>query len=160
MTHDANGNVLDVGRRTRSVPTPIRRALGHRDHGRCRFPGCENRVCDAHHLKHWADGGVTKLTNLLLLCTRHHTLVHEGGFCVRFDDSGRVCFQQRDGRQIPHVPRGLELTADASLEHQHDELGIEMDAWTPTPDWHGERLDLEFALMTLSRILSDAKKKS
>jgi hypothetical protein len=56
MTHDRSGGVLDVGRKTRTVPPAIRRALRHRDEG-CRFPGCTNRICDAHHVVHWADGG-------------------------------------------------------------------------------------------------------
>ena len=67
MRHDAEGNVLDVGRKTRTIPPALRRALASRDQ-HCRFPGCEARRCDAHHVKHWADGGATKLDNLVLLC--------------------------------------------------------------------------------------------
>jgi HNH endonuclease/Domain of unknown function (DUF222) len=69
MTHDADGAVLDVGRRTRTVPPAIRRALDARDRG-CRFPGRTSRRCDAHHVEHWADGGATSLGNLVLLCRR------------------------------------------------------------------------------------------
>jgi hypothetical protein len=70
---------LDVGRRTRTIPPALRRALRLRDRG-CRFPGCENhRFVDAHHIRHWARGGPTALDNLVLLCRRHHRLVHEGG---------------------------------------------------------------------------------
>lgn len=70
---------LDVGRRTPSVPAAIRRALAVRDQG-CVFAGCDRPVrwCDAHHIKHWADGGDTSLDNLVLLCRRHHHMVHEG----------------------------------------------------------------------------------
>jgi hypothetical protein len=72
MVHDAQGgvirNILDIGRKTRAIPTPIRRALDHRDQGCCRFPGCEVTHCEAHHIEHWADGGETKLGNLALLC--------------------------------------------------------------------------------------------
>lgn len=70
---------LDVGRRTRTVPASIRRALVVRDGG-CTWEGCERpaRWCDAHHLVHWADGGDTSLDNLRLLCRHHHRLVHEG----------------------------------------------------------------------------------
>ena len=81
LASDINDSVLDVGRKTRTVPPAIRRALDHRDGG-CRFPGCGLRFCDAHHIKHWADGGETKLANLLLLCRRHHRAVHEEGFRV------------------------------------------------------------------------------
>jgi hypothetical protein len=66
MTH-GDGSVLDVGRRTRTVPPALRRALAHRDQG-CRFPGCGLRLCDAHHVEHWADGGATRLDNLIQLC--------------------------------------------------------------------------------------------
>jgi hypothetical protein len=151
MTHDAEGNVLDVGRKSRSVPTPIRRALEHRDQRCCRFPGCQNRICDVHHLEHWADGGETRLSNLMLLCTRHHTLVHEGGFRVVVGNGGEMCFQQPDGRRIPDVPDAPALVEDpcARLLREHDELGLAMDAWAATPEWHGEKLDLEFAMMTL-----------
>jgi len=67
MRHGANGAILDVGRRTRTIPPALRRALAHRDGG-CRFPGCNLTFCDAHHVEHWADGGETKLDNLVQLC--------------------------------------------------------------------------------------------
>ncbi len=71
---------LSVGRKTRTVPPAIRRALQRRDRG-CRFPGCTcTRFVDAHHIHHWADGGETHIDNLVLLCRHHHRLVHEGGF--------------------------------------------------------------------------------
>ena len=82
MRHGADGAVLDVGRKTRTVPPSIRRALQARDRS-CRFPGCTARRCDAHHVEHWIDGGATSLDNLVLLCRRHHRAVHEGGFAVR-----------------------------------------------------------------------------
>ncbi len=81
MRHDAEGGILDVGRKTRAIPPSIRRALAARDTG-CRFPGCTSRRCDAHHVDHWSDGGATRLDNLVLLCRRHHRAVHEGGFAV------------------------------------------------------------------------------
>ncbi len=77
--HGADGSVLDVGRRTRTIPPAVRRALEARDRG-CRFPGCGLRFTDAHHIQHWADGGETKLENLLLLCGHHHRLLHEQGW--------------------------------------------------------------------------------
>jgi len=71
--------VLDVGRRTRTIPPAVRRALVTRDGG-CAAPGCDrpHRWCDAHHIVHWVDGGHTSLDNLVLLCRRHHRMVHEG----------------------------------------------------------------------------------
>jgi len=82
MTHDARtGTILSVGRKTRTVPPALRRALDYRDRG-CRFPGCGRRYTDAHHVRHWADGGETSLSNTLLLCRHHHRLVHEGSWQV------------------------------------------------------------------------------
>ncbi|HVR28712.1 MAG TPA: DUF222 domain-containing protein [Thermoanaerobaculia bacterium] len=69
VRHDREGRVLDVGRKTRAIPPAMRRALSVRDGG-CRFPGCGLKLCDAHHVEHWADGGATRLDNLLLLCRR------------------------------------------------------------------------------------------
>jgi hypothetical protein len=76
---DGESRPLDVGRRVRTVPPAIRRALELRDGG-CAWPGCSAPVswCDAHHIVHWADGGTTDLENLVLLCRRHHTATHEG----------------------------------------------------------------------------------
>jgi hypothetical protein len=95
--------VLDVGRKTRTIPTAIRRALSARD-ARCRFPGCTARRCDAHHITHWSDGGSTALDNLVLLCRRHHRLVHEGGFKVECRDPGEVTFIRPDGRRLDVSP--------------------------------------------------------
>ena len=103
MREAPDGSVLDVGRRTRTVPTPIRRALAARD-ARCRFPGCTARRCDAHHIQHWVDGGSTSLDNLMLLCRRHHTLLHEGGIKVERDVLGALSFVRPDGRVIDISP--------------------------------------------------------
>lgn len=88
---------LDIGRRTQLVPAALRRAVVVRDRG-CRFPGCErpHPWCDAHHVVHWSDGGSTALSNLLLLCRRHHRLVHEGGFGLQMAAGGPV-FRRPDG---------------------------------------------------------------
>jgi hypothetical protein len=77
---DGEGQPLDVGRRVRTASPAIRRALELRDEG-CAWAGCDAPAswCDAHHITHWADGGVTALSNLILLCRRHHGAVHRGG---------------------------------------------------------------------------------
>ncbi|MSQ99548.1 MAG: HNH endonuclease [Xanthomonadales bacterium] len=78
-----NGELLNIGRKSRIIPPAIRRALHRRDGG-CRFPGCTcTHYVDAHHIIHWADGGETSMENLVLLCRRHHRLVHEEGFAVQ-----------------------------------------------------------------------------
>jgi hypothetical protein len=105
ITDDAAGNPLDIGRKTRAVPPAMQRALRSRDHG-CRFPGCtHDRFVDAHHIRHWANGGETLLDNLVLLCSRHHRLVHEGGFGVERIASGALRFTRPDGRVIAEHPR-------------------------------------------------------
>ena len=99
--------VLDMGRRTRSIPPAIRRALTVRDGGCC-FPGCSNtRYVDAHHITHWAHGGETKLENLALLRSHHHKLVHEGGYSIREDFS----FWNPAGRQLPEAAPPLPAPA-------------------------------------------------
>jgi hypothetical protein len=88
---------LDVGRRTSVIPPAMRRAIIVRDK-HCRFPGCDRPQtwCDAHHVVHWADGGPTALPNLLLLCRRHHRMVHHSGFRLELLD-GRPAFRRPDG---------------------------------------------------------------
>ncbi len=150
MTHGTVGTALNVGRKTRTVPSAIRRALDHRDRG-CRFPGCGLRFCDAHHIEHWADGGETRLDNLVLLCRLHHRAVHEEGFRVALADDGRVHFGWPDGRAFPDAPpaspvptlRGDPVTA---LEREHQRSGLEIDPWTATPSWDGESFDLGLAI--------------
>jgi hypothetical protein len=66
MQHDADGRIFEVGAKTRTIPPALRRALLHRDRS-CRFPGCHERFCQAHHIRHWAWGGPTTLSNLVLL---------------------------------------------------------------------------------------------
>lgn len=151
MTHDGDENVLDVGRRRRTVPTALRRALDRRDRG-CRFPGCLSRFCDAHHIEHWADGGETAIENLVLLCRHHHRRVHEDGWTVELTERGEARFHRPNGRLLPHVPdrpRAPENPAH-ELELVHQRCEIEIDPWTPTPQWNGERFDVDWALYALS----------
>ena len=101
VVEDDRGNPLDVGRKQRTVTTALKRALWSRDRG-CSFPGCHHtRYVDAHHIRHWTNGGETKLENLTLLCTYHHTLLHEGGFTIHDDAGGGIYFRRPDGRVIP-----------------------------------------------------------
>ena len=104
MAHARDGSVLNVGRRTRTIPPHIRRALEERDRG-CRFPGCGCRFTEAHHVKHWADGGETSLRNTLLLCRRHHRAVHEGRVKVSVNSDGTVLFFTPKGRMLVDAPK-------------------------------------------------------
>ena len=111
MVDGNDGEPLSVGRKTRAVPTAIQRALQSRDGG-CRFPGCDRRRhTQAHHIRHWADGGETSLGNLVTLCHHHHRLVHEGGYGVRAGD-GKIEFTRPDGRTIPACGWTARWSAD------------------------------------------------
>ena len=121
-----DGSVLDVGRRSRTVSPALRRALAVRDRG-CRFPGCGLRFTDAHHVEHWADGGETSLRNTLLLCRRHHRLVHECGYRVCLDRNGRVVFFSPRGQAIAAVAPAPRATHDDLLDRNR-KLGV-------APDW-------------------------
>jgi hypothetical protein len=98
MRHGRAGRVplLDVGRKTRTISPALRRALTTRD-PECCFPGCQARHCDAHHVRHWAAGGATRLDNLVHLCRRHHRAVHEEGFRVTLHPDGTAHFCRPDG---------------------------------------------------------------
>ena len=98
-----DGEVVSVGRRQRTIPPHIRRALEERDRG-CRYPGCASRFTEAHHVKHWADGGETSLANTVLLCRRHHRLVHEGRTRMALDRDGKAAFFTRAGQVIGSAP--------------------------------------------------------
>src|SRR5256884_7278223 len=103
MRHAPDGRVMEVGARTRTIPPAIRRALHHRDRG-CRFPGCSVRFGQGHHILRWAHGGPTTLSNLALLCRRHHRAVHEEGYRLDRPADGGPRFRPPDGRVLPHVP--------------------------------------------------------
>jgi len=101
IVENEDGEPLSVGRKTRTVPTAIKRALRARDKG-CSFPGCHHkRFVDAHHIQHWSAGGETSLDNLMLLCSRYHRLVHGRGFCIERDFQDRWFFKRPDGRAVP-----------------------------------------------------------
>lgn len=145
VVEDGTGQPLDVGRKTRSVPAGIRRALRCRDRG-CRFPGCtERRHVDAHHIRHWIHGGHTSLINLILLCEFHHRCVHESGFVVVPLGSGRFRFLRPDGRHVPEQP--VPPQPDGCLEDRQQHLGIVAETIVGT--WNGDRLDLDAALYGL-----------
>lgn len=122
LTENDKGEPLSIGRKSRTIPTAIDRALRARDNNQCRFPGCCNRrFLDGHHVEHWATGGETSLDNLLLLCSHHHTLVHEGRYRILKDYSDEWFFATPSGVAIPkfgYRPEGTEdnEVADPSAE--------------------------------------------
>jgi hypothetical protein len=142
---ERKGKPLSAGRKARSVPPALRRALRGRDQG-CRFPGCERRrFVDAHHIEHWARGGETSLDNLVLLCRRHHRLVHEGGYGVERLPRGRLRFLDPAGAPVPVAPRPPPGSLVALLARHR-----EIDASTYCSGY-GDRMDLD---LTVSAMLS------
>jgi hypothetical protein len=140
---ERSGKTLSLGRKTRTIPPALRRALHIRDKT-CMFPGCTQRHhTDAHHLKHWADGGETKLDNLLRLCRFHHTLVHDGGFDVRRTPRGGFRF---------YDPKGRARLAPAA-EHEErlaeDETGRDEQSGGQEHCEHGGRHDTQWRLPRL-----------
>src|SRR5204863_955372 len=150
MQHGLDGRVVEVAARTRTIPPALRRALHHRDRG-CRFPGCGLRFGQGHHIRHWAQGGPTTLSNLALLCRRHHRAVHEEGYQLDRQPDGELRFRRPDGRPLPEVPPPLEVLGDPVkiLHTQHDAEGTVLNARTTTPGWLGERLDVGWAIDVL-----------
>jgi hypothetical protein len=138
-----DGEPLNLGRKTRTISAPLRRALSARDKG-CRFPGCCNaRYIDAHHIVHWANGGETKPANLVSLCRFHHRAVHEGGFRIELLDDGALRFLKPDGESVEAV------TPDCA-DSQGD--WRELPTGTFENHWRGERLDLAQAIDVLVQL--------
>jgi len=150
MRHDADGQVVEVGARTRTIPPALRRALLHRDRS-CRFPGCTVRVGQGHHVRHWAQGGPTTLSNLALLCRRHHRAVHEEGYQLARLPDGALEFRRPNGWLLPEVPPAVAVPADpvGALRAQHVAEGLHLHARTGRSQWLGEPLDVGWAIDVL-----------
>jgi hypothetical protein len=150
MRHDAEGRHVEIGARTRTIPPALRRALHHRDRT-CRFPGCHVTFGQGHHLRHWAHGGPTTLSNLALLCRRHHRAVHEEGYWVERLPDGTLRFRRPDGRVIPDAPDPAPVPDDPvrAMRAAHDALALHLDARTTRSSWLGERLDVGWAIDVL-----------
>lgn len=146
---EREGKPLSVGRKTRSVPPALRRALAARDNG-CRFPGCERqRFVDAHHIEHWARGGETSLENLVQLCGHHHRLVHEGGFSIAREAGGMV-FRDPAGRSIERSPALPEGSIGGCVRESR-RSGSAVDARTCAPRGAGEHMDLDLTVFVLAQ---------
>ena len=134
---------LDIGRKSRSIPPAIKRALRARDRG-CRFPGCSaTRYVEGHHIAHWANGGQTALHNLVSLCPHHHRLVHEGGYTVERTITGGLRFIRPDGADVPAVPPALFVNGTLADENRLREIPI--DHRTARPRWDGLPMDRAYA---------------
>ena len=138
MLTDAQGQTIDVGRKTRVISPALRRALEHRD-DRCQFPGCSNkRFVDAHHIQHWINGGETKLQNTILICRRHHRFVHEWNYSMeRFEEAW--VFVRPDGQRVSAAPPRPEISP----------VFEQAIAWPPARGWDGEPVDYEACVNSL-----------
>ncbi len=146
------GETLSVGRKTRTIPPAIRRALMRRDHG-CRFPGCTcSRFVDAHHITHWADGGETKLNNLVLLCRRHHRLVHEEGFGVHSQADGHIYFTDPQGKHLPDAAEPRFSGNVFSLITENSRSSIRITPKTGECRWGGEQMDDDLAILCMLQL--------
>ena len=147
LIENEQGEPLNIGRKTRTIPPALRRALKSRDHG-CRFPGCTHaRFVDGHHVQHWAQGGETSLSNLVSLCRFHHRLLHEGRVVVQVLDDGAFRFVRPDGQsfdsRVPGAPRQVDWM---QLVAAHQARQIRITPRTAITRWQGERLDYELAV--------------
>ncbi len=152
ITEDDNGEPLNVGRKTRSIPPALRRALKSRDKG-CVFPGCTHqKYVDGHHVHHWAEGGETKLSNLVSLCRFHHRLVHEGGVRIDRLDDGAWRFVRPDGEAFVSTSPGHTKPMQGvweTLVKEHAERDIHIDPHTARTRWRGESMDYGIAIDVL-----------
>jgi hypothetical protein len=150
LVEDSRGNALDVGRRRRTIPGALRRALRLRDRG-CRFPGCTDRWVDGHHVVPWSRGGETKLANLASLCRRHHRFVHELGFRIEADGAGGFAFIRPSGLRVEAARTAPPIGAApvAALCERHRAEGIEIDARTGFPRWDGTPVDYDHIVLCL-----------
>jgi hypothetical protein len=150
MQHGRDGRVVEVAARTRTIPPALRRALHHRDRG-CRFPGCVVRFGQGHHIRHWAQGGPTTLSNLALLCRRHHRAVHEEGYKVERLPDGELQFRRPNGWVMPDVPSSPRVPDEPVelLRALNDAEGLVLHAHTATPCWLGERLNVGYTIDVL-----------
>ena len=147
LTEDSKGTPLDIGRKTRSIPPSLRRALKARDQG-CRFPGCtQTRFVDGHHIHHWAAGGETNLDNLVQLCRHHHRLVHEGGFDVARRPDHALRFTRPDGQTIEPVPSPYPEGGSSEILMQlNQDHAIDITAETAVTLWDGVQMDYDMAI--------------
>ena len=141
-----DGEEMNIGRRARSIPPAIRRALMLRDRG-CAFPGCTHTsFLHGHHVEHWLHGGETSLENLVMLCTFHHHLVHEGGWTVTASGESAFAFHSPVGKLLAPEPQ-CELVSDASdwLRGWAEERNLDLGPEVNLPRWDGKTPDYRIA---------------
>lgn len=136
----------DCGRTSRVVTPALRSLLGLLDGEGCRFPGCtRTRKLQAHHVTYWRDGGSTDLANLALVCSRHHTLIHEQGFQLELQPDRTLIVKAEDGTRLRH----LSKAPWQPKEDLDQKRRITVDS-LPT-QWNGDRLDLHHVAWVLAQ---------
>ena len=157
VLENERGEVLNIGRRSRTVPRRIAHALRIRDGG-CRFPGCgHRRWTDAHHIRHWADGGETSLDNLVTLCRYHHRSLHRDEYQIERGADGGLIFTVARGERIPATVHPQFADGENAsgrvqrLRSEHQERGVEIDETTAVTRWQGESMDYSTAIDWLLR---------
>jgi hypothetical protein len=141
IVEDAQGAPLSVGRKQRTIAGALRRALHRRD-GSCTYPGCTNRLfLEGHHIKHWADGGETSVSNAILLCSLHHRHVHELGYTVELGPDQRPRFRDPQGRLIAAVPQPPALVDLGWPQIRAANEPLAIDASTIAGPWDGTPVD-------------------
>jgi hypothetical protein len=146
---ERDGEPLALGRKRRTVSPALRRALTTRDRG-CRFPGCDStRFVEVHHVEHWARGGETSLANLILLCRRHHRVLHEQGYSIRLGSIGKLEFVNRHGIAIPSVPRSPPRSDRGALCNRQRHLAIDSGTCR---NGVGDRMNLALAVDAITAL--------
>jgi HNH endonuclease len=104
---DPGPSILDYGTATRTIPAPLYNALVIRDR-HCRFPGCDRPAawCEGHHVRPWLSGGPTQLSNLVLVCSRHHHLLHQPGWHAKLLPDATLDVTDPQGRKRTTTPPG------------------------------------------------------
>ena len=148
VLEDDDGKILNIGRKSRTIPRAIAHALNIRDGG-CRYPGCTQHFwTDAHHVRHWAAGGETKLENLITLCRFHHTQLHKEVYEIKVQDQDFV-FINQDKEEIPRSihPQFPVAEADDRVQSMlNDQAHIGIDVSTAETKWRGDEMDIQMAL--------------
>jgi hypothetical protein len=134
---------------TRTIPGSMRRAILARDR-HCRFPGCSTRChLHVHHVVHWASGGPTTLSNLVILCGAHHRFVHEGGWRLSLTASGSVTARSPHGQTLTGRPPAAPAVHPGALGASHRRQGLHVGA--DTIKYGGEPYDLDLAITVLQQ---------
>ncbi|MFT5805690.1 MAG: hypothetical protein ACI9R8_002745 [Candidatus Paceibacteria bacterium] len=150
VREDDDGNVLSIGRRSRTVPRAMAHALRIRDK-HCVFPGCcQWQHTDAHHLQHWADGGATSLDNLVTLCRYHHGELHKGSYRIAWGGDNTLVFIDRHHQLISRACYPQFAGTSSTIEADHQQLGLDINEHTAECEWTGESMNLS---MTVGELL-------